>query len=51
VQSYYDAKLDFKIQEIISLAKDPAFGDKKYQLEMTEEQLSFIINEIKDKED
>lgn len=50
-RALYNKLLDFKVQEIISLAKDPAFGDKKYQLEMTEEQLSFIINEIKEKEE
>ena len=49
-RALYNKLVDFKIQEIMSLANDPAYSDKKYQLEMTEEQLSFIINEIKEKE-
>lgn len=50
-KALYDKLVDFKIQEILNLANNPAFGDKKYQLEMTEEQLKFIINEVKEKED
>lgn len=49
-RALYNKLLDFKIQEIMNLANDPAYSEKKYQLEMTEEQLSFIINEVKEKE-
>lgn len=49
-RALYNKLVDFKIQEILNLANDPAYSDKKYQLEMTEEQLSFIINEVKEKE-
>lgn len=49
-KALYDKLVDFKIQEILNLANNEAFGDKKYQLEMTEEQLKFIINEVKEKE-
>lgn len=43
--------MNFKITEIVSLAKEPAYSEKKYQLETLLEQLQFIISEIKAKED
>ena len=49
-KALYNKLLEFKIQEIMSLATNPTYSDKKYQLEMTEEQLNFIISEIKEKE-
>lgn len=49
-RALYNKLVDFKIQEILNLANAPAYSDKKYQLEMTEEQLRFIINEVKEKE-
>lgn len=49
-KALYEKLVDFKIQEILNLANNPAFADKKYQLEMTAEQLKFIIDEVKDKE-
>ncbi len=49
-RALYNKLLEFKIQEIMSLATNPTYSDKKYQLEMTEEQLNFIISEIKEKE-
>lgn len=42
--------MDFKISEVISLAKDPSYGQKKYELESLKEQLDFVIGEIKEKE-
>lgn len=42
--------MDFKISEVVSLANDPAYGQKKYELETLKEQLDFVIREIKDKE-
>lgn len=50
-RALYNKLVDFKIQEILNLANNPLYNDKKYQLEMTEDQLKFIINEIKDKEE
>lgn len=50
-KALYNKLVDFKIQEILSLANNPVYSDKKYQLEMTEEQLRFIINEVKEKEE
>lgn len=50
-KALYDKLMDFKIQEVLNLATDPAFAEKKYHLEMTEEQLRFVINEIKEKEE
>lgn len=49
-KALYNKLLDFKIQEIMNLANNPSYSDKKYQLEMTDEQLQFIIGEIKEKE-
>jgi len=42
--------MDFKISEVMSLANDPAYGQKKYELESLKEQLDFVIGEIKEKE-
>ena len=39
-----------KISEVMSLANDPAYGQKKYELESLKEQLDFVIGEIKEKE-
>lgn len=50
-KALYNKLLDMKVQEILNLANTPAFSDKKYILEMTEEQLKFIINEVKEKEE
>lgn len=49
-KALYEKLVDFKIQEILNLANNPAFDEKKYQLEMTADQLKFIIDEIKEKE-
>lgn len=49
-KALYNKLVDFKVSEIMSLATDPNFADKKYCLEMLDEQLQFIISEVKAKE-
>ena len=49
-KALYQKFLDFKFSEIMALAKDDAYAEKRYALESLKEQLDFIINEVKDKE-
>lgn len=42
--------MDFKISEVVNLATDQAYEQKRYELETLKDQLDFVINEIKEKE-
>lgn len=49
-QALYNKLVDFKVTEVVNLATDPAYENKRYALASLEEQLRFILEEIQAKE-
>lgn len=49
-QALYNKLVDFKVTEVVNLATDPAYENKRYALASLEEQLRFILDEIQAKE-
>lgn len=50
-KALYNKLMGFDHMEVVNLAQNPAFSDKRYQLESTESLLKFYIDEIKNRED